>query len=419
MSPLPPLSSDPADKPSKPSRRTHRKSRTGCGVCKQRRVKCDETKPECQQCTIFGVRCDYSSPAARPKPSQTPHGPQTLSSVENADQVDDLRLLHHFVVRKHDCTAGGLDSRDPLYDHALLLAFSHSCLMHLICEFTALKLAYEQPLRREHYRALAARHSTIGLQGATDLVRQMDRHDCHAVYTTATFACTNFFARGPQTGEYLLFSERGPSQWLPLLHGVRTIIDLVGIEKIAAGPMEQPIDPTPQATEPATVTLKCARLDWVRHFERLQAFVARSAGSHSLTDVNALSKLVLVYKATYGTGDGEFQGDANQQNIFIWPYQLGQDFMVRMQDRQPVPLIIATHFALLLQNLEFKWFMRGWSDHIISSIYRSINDEHRVWLDWPVEQAHRLQEQRKAKDLEGSSQASLYQTPSTEVGDGR
>lgn len=156
-----------------------------------------------------------------------------------------------------------------------------------------------------------------------------------SIYTTATFACTNFFARGPQTGEYLLFSERGPSQWLPLLHGVRTVIDLVSCEKITAGPMEQFIDLAPRATEPATPTLECVRLDWVPHFERLQAFVARSTGSYSLTDANTLGKLVQVYEAMYGTEDGEFTGDANQQNVFIWPYQLGQDFMVRIQDHSP------------------------------------------------------------------------------------
>ncbi|EFW17809.1 hypothetical protein D8B26_004852 [Coccidioides posadasii str. Silveira] len=42
-------------------RRSHRKSRTGCGNCKRRRVKCDETKPHCQRCEAYGVSCDYTA----------------------------------------------------------------------------------------------------------------------------------------------------------------------------------------------------------------------------------------------------------------------------------------------------------------------------------------------------------------------
>ncbi|KAL2396634.1 hypothetical protein ABEF93_000132 [Exophiala dermatitidis] len=33
------------------------KSRSGCSTCKQRRVKCDEGKPSCRQCTLKGLEC--------------------------------------------------------------------------------------------------------------------------------------------------------------------------------------------------------------------------------------------------------------------------------------------------------------------------------------------------------------------------
>lgn len=42
-------------------RRTHKKSRRGCSSCKLRRVKCDEGKPSCQKCRLFGVTCTYES----------------------------------------------------------------------------------------------------------------------------------------------------------------------------------------------------------------------------------------------------------------------------------------------------------------------------------------------------------------------
>ncbi|KAF3767027.1 hypothetical protein M406DRAFT_220339, partial [Cryphonectria parasitica EP155] len=40
-------------------RKAHSKSRSGCGNCKLRRVKCDEAKPQCKTCVAFGVACNY------------------------------------------------------------------------------------------------------------------------------------------------------------------------------------------------------------------------------------------------------------------------------------------------------------------------------------------------------------------------
>ncbi|KAI1747219.1 hypothetical protein F4782DRAFT_448188 [Xylaria castorea] len=44
----------------------YRRTRDGCSTCRQRKVKCDETKPECNRCTSAGYKCDgYSQPLIR------------------------------------------------------------------------------------------------------------------------------------------------------------------------------------------------------------------------------------------------------------------------------------------------------------------------------------------------------------------
>lgn len=224
----------------------------------------------------------------------------------------------------------------------------------------------------------------------------MDSDDCHAIYTAATFACINYFARGPQPGDYLLFSERGSPSWQPLLHGLRTIIDFVGIESISAGPLEKkPCEAVPKATKSAATTYKFPCLNWTDRFEHLQAFVAASGCPESAIDVEALDRLAWCYEATYGKDDGGFHGNKDQQNVFIWSYQLREEFKTRIQERKPIPLIIAAHFALLLQNYEFFWYMEGWSDHMMAGICRFIDEDYRDWLEWLVDQANRLRVARE------------------------
>ncbi|KAI1379584.1 Upc2 protein [Hypoxylon crocopeplum] len=48
----------PQPQPHKP-RRKHQKSRNGCTVCKKRRVKCDESRPQCRNCVISERLCSY------------------------------------------------------------------------------------------------------------------------------------------------------------------------------------------------------------------------------------------------------------------------------------------------------------------------------------------------------------------------
>ena len=36
----------------------HTKSRTGCQICRTRRVRCDETRPSCRNCTRLGFQCE-------------------------------------------------------------------------------------------------------------------------------------------------------------------------------------------------------------------------------------------------------------------------------------------------------------------------------------------------------------------------
>ncbi|KAL2865972.1 Zn(II)2Cys6 transcription factor domain-containing protein [Aspergillus lucknowensis] len=60
------------------SRRAHKKSRNGCIVCKQRRVKCDEQRPSCRRCENYGASCKYP-----PSPTSS----ATTSSSESCDSM--------------------------------------------------------------------------------------------------------------------------------------------------------------------------------------------------------------------------------------------------------------------------------------------------------------------------------------------
>ena len=144
-------------------------------------------------------------------------------------------------------------------------------------------------MARENYHALAGRYSAQGLQGAAVLSRQFKESDHQAAYVTVVSYCINYLARGSQTEEYLLFIPHPSSQWLPFLHGIRMIIDLVSIENTSADPTGKVPTKRVLAEQPAKVMLKRPELNWSSHLEHLDVLV--KLYSHSTADIDSSSKL--------------------------------------------------------------------------------------------------------------------------------
>ena len=95
--------------------RDHHKTRSGCVNCKQRRIKCDESKPDCLRCEKIGRKCYYQPPktwifepkyhnsSARSSSTDTHSsddsnlGPALLKSVTTSTgETDDERRSFHF-----------------------------------------------------------------------------------------------------------------------------------------------------------------------------------------------------------------------------------------------------------------------------------------------------------------------------------
>ncbi|KAF9556556.1 hypothetical protein CPC08DRAFT_711151 [Agrocybe pediades] len=84
-----------------PPSKGHKKSRNGCIICKQRRIKCDETHPVCKNCTAYGepLPCSYNPP--KPTKSVHPAGagssrPERSSSAATVEEVtgqDSIAVL--------------------------------------------------------------------------------------------------------------------------------------------------------------------------------------------------------------------------------------------------------------------------------------------------------------------------------------
>lgn len=131
----------------KKNRASKPKVRTGCLTCKIRRVKCDETKPNCDRCTSTGRKCDgYNIPPRKKRRCLSARetsipAPEKCLEVVSGTQ-DELRALEFF----HERTAPGLSGYfDADFWTRLVFQMSSAepCLRHAMVAVGTLHLQRE------------------------------------------------------------------------------------------------------------------------------------------------------------------------------------------------------------------------------------------------------------------------------------
>jgi hypothetical protein len=186
------------------TRRHHSKSRTGCTVCKKRRIKCDETKPACRQCVDYGRQCSYSITglqAVTGRPQQQNglgHGPsndelfeqvweklrsiaELCSLAEFSIQKASLRtLVSHFITCEDEWLTTPTFQR-IVQQHGVQLGLRSDYLLHAILAITASHLHYLDPTKAE-LELIYGFHNSLSLRLYREKLNNMQPEDADALF---------------------------------------------------------------------------------------------------------------------------------------------------------------------------------------------------------------------------------------------
>ncbi|KIW03987.1 uncharacterized protein PV09_04818 [Verruconis gallopava] len=185
------------------TKRPHSKSRAGCKVCKTRRIKCDETKPSCRQCSDYGRQCSYllMKPEGlggleRDRRSNEPHAvrDELLEQVwENLQRCSKSRALADAAVQKaevrtlvdHFTTCKNEWLATPIFQqlvqrHGLQLGTQAEYLLHAILAVSASHLTHLDSTAR--LKVLSAFYSSLSLQLFQEKLNDVQPQDVDAVF---------------------------------------------------------------------------------------------------------------------------------------------------------------------------------------------------------------------------------------------
>ncbi|GKT40514.1 uncharacterized protein ColSpa_00695 [Colletotrichum spaethianum] len=129
---------------------------------------------------------------------------------------------------------------------------------------------------------------------------------------------------------------------------------------------------------------------WEKRFEELSDLVATTPDLEREMFLKALELLKDCFKMTFSTeAEREKHVQGRFEIVMRWLYSMDEDFVIRLQQKQALPLILLGHFSVLVQTLEHFWFIQGWSEHLLNGLFNVLDPQYAHWLEWPSQQIKR------------------------------
>ncbi|KAF3908787.1 hypothetical protein ABW21_db0206124 [Orbilia brochopaga] len=199
---------NPPLNPSESKAKTRNRSKTGCLTCRKRKKKCDEGKPDCNNCLKNQIVCEGYSPKTFWKPGKDfnhrlpSFRPSLPALIEGVESHLDRKLLNHFVVTVSSVLSKFGDEKNPFKELLLPLAIDNSGLMHSMLCLAASHLARTDPsVRNAQYQ-----HKDVAIkilkQGINSLTHQEGSVIDDSTVATTIVLCLEAICEGDNTGAH-------------------------------------------------------------------------------------------------------------------------------------------------------------------------------------------------------------------------
>ncbi|KAF4780470.1 Upc2 protein [Colletotrichum scovillei] len=341
-------------------RTPHRKSRFGCKECKQRHVKCDESRPACVNCTTALRRCSYlDTEAAVPSSStfsyQCPSPATSIGSSIASPAVPispeqatcrnshvptepyDLRhmeLLYHF---EHNLGYsqgfGDTLTRQKYQQMSLKQAFRVPFLMD---ELLAIAAAHKSTLPGEDqafYRSEATRLQTRSLSRFKVADGDLSDEDFLTVFLFSTWL-----------GQHVLFDTFSIPADLPVT--LDKLVHCMGLHRVVRSVVGGSWD-----------RLRC-------HFD-----THLGAGSRFVQNM-------IIRRERYETGNDTVQE---------WSIRVPAEYVSLLDQRRPEALVVLAYWGVLMHKARDCWAFGTAGQNLVRSIAAHLGSYWGELLAWPKE----------------------------------
>lgn len=73
-------------------------------------------------------------------------------------------------------------------------------------------------------------------------------------------------------------------------------------------------------------------------------------------------------------------------DAFVWQFVVAENFMPLLKQMKQEAVVIFAHSCIIINALEGHRWLQGWGTFLLSRAWEILDDEHRLWIQWPIEE---------------------------------
>jgi Zn(2)-Cys(6) binuclear cluster domain-containing protein len=380
--------------------RQHKKSRFGCKVCKQRKVKCDETKPACTRCVTSDRHCSYlGSPPALPgsTPAKTPisrlsssqpsSSPASISDPfsslalspgglwDDAATAADYSLIHMellvgFRERLKVQTPGFYHEAEQLLSLVHSEAFRCGYLMDALLGLAAAhKSTMLEAMDKGSYLTEATRLQTRAIQ-------RFEKEHRDGTTDTADGRAAAFLFSSVLSQHVIFDVFSLPGGLSDILDRFVHCIHLHQGIRHTASLSQGKIDHHSRDRWP--VTGECPRGP---ECDGLLKLVRDQGADETTTNIYLTAVDILQWLFD------EMKGPASRRmsGVHEWPVRISLEYVDLLRQRRPEALAIMAYYAVIVHRAHEYWAVAGSGRPLVLSISSYLGEYWADWLRWPLQ----------------------------------
>lgn len=205
--------------------------------------------------------------------------------------------------------------------------------------------------------------------------------DAGPLWVASMMLCFCSFGKGPQPGQYLVYSEGREPEWLGLLQGVKAIGSTC--QDAIASVIPKGDSSVADRTEPMSPEQVVPGLSKALEDLRSSVDAFRAEDPFFEKYLQPLDELRSCFGKAFERRIESNSIKVCSPMIFAWLYKLEEGYLATLQAKRPMALVILAHYLVLLSQLDGYWYIHGWAPHIMDAVKRQMHPAYQQWLQWP------------------------------------
>ncbi|KAI8961026.1 hypothetical protein F5Y11DRAFT_358003 [Daldinia sp. FL1419] len=293
----------------------------------------------------------------------------------------DLELLHHFTTSTCFTFSTEPMVRNFWRVNAPRMGFSFEYVLRGILSLSALHLARFKPQRRDVLVEQAMVHHNASSSIALTVLNDITPDDSVPIFFFSMLTTYIAFASPKESDNLLLVSNGVMPEWLFLFRGMRSVLELNCDAMHSVLSLGFIFESGRQMNEIWEATTPPEHEGLKELENTLKFYVKDSQKLDELTHGTELLKrsFVFFYSSNY-------TDDQRLRAAFMWLFKVHENFVKLLKERDNEALCVLAFFCVLLQRLDYTWWIEGWGVHLVERIYSVLDEGYRLWIRWPIEE---------------------------------